>query len=273
MSKKLPYFQFEPAEYLASDISICSLEAQGLFTLMMSLFWQKDCKLLKDKFLKRYNYPKEFNELIEDKIIKVSADGFIHIKFLELQHHFISSRSKKNSENGKKGAEQRIKNQEVIKPPLTDTSTVAKATPKHLDKIREEKIIYNNNTPPVETGDNESSSLNNQPTAGEKEKESSAKESFNWDGLLNKINTVTGRQFKVINQTVRAKYKERLKDGYTKEDINSAIENAPKTQAHKENNCQYLTPEFFARAETIDKYSAITKSDSEKQVAPAMTKN
>ena len=31
MSKKLPYYQFEPAEHLAGDIQMCSLAAQGLF--------------------------------------------------------------------------------------------------------------------------------------------------------------------------------------------------------------------------------------------------
>ena len=31
MAKELPYFQFEPAEYLTKDISFCSLSAQGLF--------------------------------------------------------------------------------------------------------------------------------------------------------------------------------------------------------------------------------------------------
>jgi len=48
------------------------------------------------------------------------------------------------------------------------------------------------------------------------------------------------------------------------------ITNAPKTEFHKENNCQYCTPEYFSRADIIDKYSEVTKSDNETTVAPKM---
>ncbi len=81
--------------------------------------------------------------------------------------------------------------------------------------------------------------------------------------LLEFINKKTARGFKVINSSLKNKYKARLKEGYTKDDIKKAIENACIEPYHKENNLKYLTPEFFSRATTIDKYSTILKNKKE----------
>lgn len=83
---------------------------------------------------------------------------------------------------------------------------------------------------------------------------------IDFTSLLSFINKKTGRSFKIINESVKAKYKARLKDGYTKQDILNAITNSVETQYHKDNNYQYLTPEFFARSSTLDKYSFTPKS-------------
>ena len=102
----------------------------------------------------------------------------------------------------------------------------------------------------------------------EKEKEevqyvvSSPKAKIDFDSLLKFINSKTGRNFKVINSKVKSKYKARLKDGYDKKDIISAINNSVETKFHKDNGFNFLTPEFFARAETIDKYASKTKTKS-----------
>ncbi|OPB98953.1 hypothetical protein BAS10_04610 [Elizabethkingia meningoseptica] len=77
---------------------------------------------------------------------------------------------------------------------------------------------------------------------------------IDFSNLLKSINKYTGRGFKVINEKVKKSYRARLKDGYTKETILRAIKNAAKSEYHKSNECQYLTPEFFSRAETLDKY-------------------
>lgn len=82
---------------------------------------------------------------------------------------------------------------------------------------------------------------------------------INFNMLLGFLNKETGRQFRTINKSVQSKFKARLKDGYQKEDILNAIKNASKTQYHKDNGCQYLTPEFFSRASTLDKYGFATK--------------
>jgi len=41
MAKELPYFKFEPAEYIAGDIQDCSFEAQGVFINICALYWIK----------------------------------------------------------------------------------------------------------------------------------------------------------------------------------------------------------------------------------------
>ena len=82
--------------------------------------------------------------------------------------------------------------------------------------------------------------------------------------LLGFVNKTFGRRFEVINDKTKRAYKARLKEGYTKEQIMSAITNAAVSKYHKDNNYQYCTPEFFSRAETIDKYSGLTiKTESD----------
>ena len=94
------------------------------------------------------------------------------------------------------------------------------------------------------------------PSQQEKEKEEEKEKGrgIDFTSLLSFINKKTGRKFKVINDKTKNKYKARLKEGYTKEDISTAITNASKTDYHLSSKCQYLTPEFFSRSETIDKY-------------------
>lgn len=96
---------------------------------------------------------------------------------------------------------------------------------------------------------------------------------IDFTSLLSFINKKTGRSFKIINESVKAKYKARLKDGYTKQDILSAITNSVDTQYHKDNNYQYLTPEFFARSSTLDKYSFTPKDVSKEQKAKDLLNN
>lgn len=157
--------------------------------------------------------------------------------------------------------------------------------------LREHKVHTNNNennynnknthTPVAKATGNNILDLENippknkKPSAGEEKEKSSAKkekESFDWEKLLNFININTGRKFQIINKTVKASFKSRLNDGYTKQQIQNAIINASKDKHHNENNNKWLTPEYFAKTKTIDLY-ADAKSDSEKKiVAPSMNR-
>ena len=102
MAKELPYFQFEPAEYLTKDISFCSLSAQGLFINLCSYYWQRQCELTKTQFLKRLNHEKEFNELLDEGVFKLTDDK-ISISFLDIQFTSIEEEKAKSSTKGKIG--------------------------------------------------------------------------------------------------------------------------------------------------------------------------
>lgn len=96
---------------------------------------------------------------------------------------------------------------------------------------------------------------------------------IDFDKLLGFINLKTKRSFRIINDKVKKKYKARLKEGYTSKDIANAIENACNSQNHKENNYQYLTPEFFSRADILDKYGASTEKDIKKEKSNRTVEN
>ena len=90
-------------------------------------------------------------------------------------------------------------------------------------------------------------------------------DNIDYQALLDFVNKSFGRNFKVVSDKIQRSYKARLKDGYKKEDIINAIRNCKDNPYHKENNYQYCTPEFFSRAETLDKYAdrtIKTESDS-----------
>ena len=91
-------------------------------------------------------------------------------------------------------------------------------------------------------------------------------EKIDFEKLKDFINQKTGRNFKVINKDVKGKYLARLKEGYTKQDILDAVSNAVKSDYHKGENFKYLTPEFFSRSETLDKYSNTNNKTKEKNV-------
>jgi len=84
--------------------------------------------------------------------------------------------------------------------------------------------------------------------------------SLDFAELLVFINKAFGRNFKLINPSVKKSFNARLKDGYSKIDIKNCIDNLKSNSFHKENGYQYCTPEFIARASTMEKYS--TKSNA-----------
>jgi hypothetical protein len=140
MAKELPYFQFEPAEYLTKDVSFCSLAAQGLFINLCAYYWQRECSLTKDQILRRLNYPKESNELITEGVIDLEGENII-IKFLDVQYDNATTKSRINSENGAKGGRPK-------KPKRNPKETETKPNQKQIESeskgIREEKIKEDN---------------------------------------------------------------------------------------------------------------------------------
>lgn len=140
MAKELPYFQFEPQEYLSGDVAFCSLAAQGLFNHIVSHYWTRSCRLTKKQILKRHNYPELLNELIDDEIIKFDEEtDEISIFFLDEQFEKISSKQAVNRENGKKGGRPK-------KPKKNPTVNPIKSESKGIreDNIIEDNIIEDN---------------------------------------------------------------------------------------------------------------------------------
>lgn len=97
-------------------------------------------------------------------------------------------------------------------------------------------------------------------------------EEIDFKGLLEFINKSFNRSFKTINNTVKNKFKARLKEGYTKPDIINCINNLVQVQYHKENGYQYCTPEFISRADTLEKYSSKTNKPETKQLGLTLGK-
>jgi hypothetical protein len=153
MAKELPYFQFEPAEYLTKDISFCTLSAQGLFINICAYYWQRNCELKKSQFIKRFrNNEAEFNELINEGVIDLNDDD-ICIKFLDRQRDEAISKSQKNSINGSKGGRpkkpKQNPNESEIKPKQNPTESQTKGIRK--DNIRKEEIKEDNKIEELKT--------------------------------------------------------------------------------------------------------------------------
>jgi uncharacterized phage protein (TIGR02220 family) len=72
--------------------------------------------------------------------------------------------------------------------------------------------------------------------------------------LLSLYNSLLGKQAKVVNAKTKTQIKQRLKEGYTKEDIVNAIRNASKDPHHIEFNYKYLTLEFITRPDKLDRF-------------------
>jgi uncharacterized phage protein (TIGR02220 family) len=90
---------------------------------------------------------------------------------------------------------------------------------------------------------------------------------IDFDILLKYINLKTKRGFRVVNDKVKRSFKARLKEGYTKDDVKNAIINSVKSKYHKESNYQFLTPEFFSRSSTLDKYCNVSKINTKDKVS------
>jgi uncharacterized phage protein (TIGR02220 family) len=114
-------------------------------------------------------------------------------------------------------------------------------------------------TPSLQVEVEEEVEVNNNTTTSPKAK------GIDFDSLLDFLNLKTGKNLRVINKETRAKFNARLKD-YTKEDIRNAITNASKDSFHKENGFKHLTPDYFARAKSLDLH-AFKKVHSTKPIA------
>lgn len=108
MAKELPYFKFITSEWLDGDITLESLETQGLFINICALYWSKEGRVYLSKLKKRFREAdeKSFKILIDESFIQVN-DDLVSIYFLDEQIKERRAKSLKNSENGRKGGRPR----------------------------------------------------------------------------------------------------------------------------------------------------------------------
>ena len=77
---------------------------------------------------------------------------------------------------------------------------------------------------------------------------------INSSKLLSVFNSILGKKTRIVNPKAKSQIKDRLKEGYTKEDIVNAIRNASKDPLHMDSNYKYLTLEFITRPDKLDRF-------------------
>jgi len=134
MAKELPYFKFEPAEWLTGRISLESFQVQGAFLNLCCLYWQRlgDVKIKEAQLRLKANYQK----LVTSEMI-VEVGEKISIKFLDTQLDERLEISKKASIAGKKSAAKRAANAQQG---FNDRSTTVQQ-----NRIEENRREENNN--------------------------------------------------------------------------------------------------------------------------------
>jgi len=106
MSKELPYFKFFPNEWITGDITLKSMELQGIFINVCSMYWSKGCRIAIAGLSQRYGMA--IAELLESGLIK-EKEGFAVINFLDEQWREFDHTHQKYSKNGILGNEIRWK--------------------------------------------------------------------------------------------------------------------------------------------------------------------
>jgi hypothetical protein len=81
-------------------------------------------------------------------------------------------------------------------------------------------------------------------------------DTVNWDKLLEVYNLIYGTKKRIISESIRKKYRARLKEGYTKKDIVASMKSAKKDDFHKSTSPphKHLTLEFFSRPDKLDRF-------------------
>lgn len=231
MAKDLPYFKFFCSEWSDGDITLETYETQGLFINICAYYWSNECVLELSKLKKRFRNDAELVDLLIENNLLKQIDGFIKINFLDEQKFERGEQSKVKSKGGLASAEAKrlAKIQQTSNTTSTESQHVLKYCSTESQVLREDKKREDNKK------------VNNDL-------------SVNWDALLNQFNSITGKHQKVVDDKVKRQVMARLKSGYTKNDIVTAITNCFKDPYHIENP-KYLTLEFISRPDKMATYS------------------
>jgi len=224
---KLQWFKFTPTDWVMGKIQRCPEITQARFMRLICLYWNKECILSYEDA--EIEIDKEHLDiLISKKIIKLE-NTFLVVDFLNEQLEGIAETSQKRREAVLlRWAKVKQNDTSVLN---SDTSVLQNDTEKRrVEKSREENNIY-----PI-----------------------------NWDLLLEYFNKTTNKKCKVVSNKVKTQLNARLKDGFTKSDIQKAILNCYNDAYHIETKHKYLTLEFISRADKLDKFCNIENNTTAK---------
>lgn len=80
---------------------------------------------------------------------------------------------------------------------------------------------------------------------------------IDWDRLRAYFNKVFKKSARIISDDAKKKFRQRLKDGYTKDDIQKVIDNCSNDNHHKDNDYKYVTFDFLSRPAIFERYAAM----------------
>jgi hypothetical protein len=128
----LPWFKFNPDEWQFGSITSQDMCIQGLFINICGYYWKKQGIVSIEEIEKKYGRFDGLNLLFGSCLYK--NDNMLVIKFLDEQLNDNGIRSQINSINGKKGAEEKLKNRlaATSKRPPSDRQATAKQTPSEV---------------------------------------------------------------------------------------------------------------------------------------------
>ena len=105
MAKELPFFMFEPSEWMFGRIQRQPDEIKAMFIDLICKYWHKRCEMLfRDA---RLDFGDGIDNLVDSEIVTVDDEGYVRINFLDEQMEQIGEKSKKNSLAGRRSAELR----------------------------------------------------------------------------------------------------------------------------------------------------------------------
>jgi len=247
---KLQWFKFMPTDWVMGKIQRCPEITQARFMRLICLYWNKECVLSFEDA--EIEIDKEHLDiLIGKKIIKKEND-FICIDFLNEQFKEIECSKEDKSTSAKIGNLKRwhrliydrfIKNEFTLEQALLiayqsqpDNTPIASESQNIAEKSREE--------------------------LEEEKKRKDIIEPINWQSLLDFFNKVAKKKCRVVSEKAKKQFNARLKEKYTKQDVQNAIINVCNNQYHIDTNLEHVTLEFISRPDKFEKYSQIENKPS-----------
>jgi hypothetical protein len=140
MAKEFPYFKFFVSEWTDGDITLESLESQGLFINICAYYWSNKCDITVEKLIKKFKF---FDQSIIENLFKngelKDKNGRVCINFLDEQFQERMRISDKNSEN----VRSRYQKSTTVENSYYEKPTIKRREEKKRKEVKERKF-----TPP-----------------------------------------------------------------------------------------------------------------------------